>query len=198
MGSHAYGLNRPGSDVDYRGVYVAPTRKMLSLNKPAMTIERSDVDYVGHEVEKFLRLALDSNPNIIELLWLEDFIFLTPEGQGLVDSRERFVSRRAVKTYGGYAASQLKKMERQQRVDRKHARHCLRLVRQGREYLEHGRLTVRVQDPEEYWALDDMEFDDVTSLLRQELEAFDRVEPRIPEQPDYRWANEYLLWVRGV
>lgn len=199
VGSHAYGLATPASDVDYRGVFVVPIHEVVGLKQHRETVEFLDPnDTVRHEIAKFLRLALKANPNIIELLWLDEFTTMTAEGRGLVDSRERFVSKRAVKTYGGYAFSQLTKMERQKRVDRKHARHCLRLVRQGREYLERGTLTLKVDDPEEYWALDSMEFDDVTRLLRRELDAFDRVEPRVPDEPDYRWANEYLLWIRGI
>ncbi|BAZ69080.1 hypothetical protein NIES4106_38490 [Fischerella sp. NIES-4106] len=32
-GSHGYGLNRPDSDYDYRGVFIAPKRYYLGFNQ---------------------------------------------------------------------------------------------------------------------------------------------------------------------
>lgn len=195
VGSHAYGLAHEGSDIDYRGIYIAPTIDVLSLGKTKETIESKDPDRVLHELEKFIRLALAANPNIIELLYLDEYIERHTFGVDLVEYRRVFVSQRAVNSYGGYAVSQLAKMKRLQRVDRKHARHCLRLLRQGRQYITEGHLNLKV-DPEEYFAMDEMALEDVIQLLEDELEVFNSTVPLVDPDPDVEFANDLLLDAR--
>lgn len=121
-GSHGYGLNRPDSDYDYRGVFIAPKRYYLGFDY----IEQKDdgwdelgmfpfldgnKDTVIYELKKIIQLLSGANPNVLELLWLNEYPVLTPVGQHLIKHREIFFSKKVKHTYSGYAFAQIKKME---------------------------------------------------------------------------------------
>ncbi|MBW4512039.1 MAG: nucleotidyltransferase domain-containing protein [Scytonematopsis contorta HA4267-MV1] len=121
-GSHGYGLNRPDSDYDYRGVFIAPKRFYLGFDE----IEQKDSgwdepgifpfidgnqDTVIYELRKILHLLEGANPNILELLWLNEYPFLSPVGQHLINHRKIFLSKKVKHTYSGYAFAQIKKIE---------------------------------------------------------------------------------------
>jgi predicted nucleotidyltransferase len=68
VGSQAHGLATPESDFDYRGVFVIPTEKILSLGSKTMQtswIEGKDDD-TSWEIGHFLSLATHCNPTILE------------------------------------------------------------------------------------------------------------------------------------
>jgi predicted nucleotidyltransferase len=121
-GSHGYGLNRPESDYDYRGVFIAPKRYYLGFD----SIEQKDSgwdepgifpfidnnqDTVIYELRKVLHLLAGTNPNVLELLWLTNYPFLSDVGQHLINHRDLFLSKKVKHTYSGYAFAQIKKME---------------------------------------------------------------------------------------
>lgn len=121
-GSHGYGLNRPESDYDYRGVFIAPKRYYLGFD----SIEQKDSgwdepgifpfidgneDTVIYELRKVIHLLAGANPNVLELLWLTNYPFLTNVGQHLINHRHLFLSKKVKHTYAGYAFAQIKKME---------------------------------------------------------------------------------------
>jgi uncharacterized protein len=121
-GSHGYGLNRPESDYDYRGVFIAPKRYYLGFD----SIEQKDSgwdepgifqfidgneDTVIYELRKVIHLLAGANPNVLELLWLNNYPFLTNVGQHLINHRHLFLSKKVKHTYSGYAFAQIKKME---------------------------------------------------------------------------------------
>lgn len=206
MGSKAYGLDTPESDEDLRAVYVAPTRQVLGLSKPKETIQKNDPDVVIQEVEKFISLALANNPTILEMFFIEDYRVLTDEGQLLVDNRDVFLSQRVRKTFGGYAISQVKRLER--RADgsfdsdlrkrySKHARHCFRLIQQGQELLATGKITVRVGNRDELFAVGKLEPEALKVRFEEEFALFDATASDLPEQPDVEAANALLLRIRG-
>ncbi|MTJ48396.1 DNA polymerase beta superfamily protein [Dolichospermum sp. UHCC 0259] len=121
-GSHGYGLNRPESDYDYRGVFIATKRYYLGFD----SIEQKDSgwdepgifpfidgneDTVIYELRKVIHLLAGANPNVLELLWLTNYPFLTNVGQHLINHRHLFLSKKVKHTYSGYAFAQIKKME---------------------------------------------------------------------------------------
>jgi predicted nucleotidyltransferase len=121
-GSHGYGLNRPESDYDYRGIFIAPKRYYLGFD----SIEQKDSgwdepgifpfidgneDTVIYELRKVIHLLAGANPNVLELLWLTNYPFLTNVGQHLINHRNLFLSKKVKHTYSGYAFAQIKKME---------------------------------------------------------------------------------------
>lgn len=64
-GSHAYGTNVEGSDIDIRGVAGSP--EILGFNRFEQAIDNR-TDTVIYAVNKFVGLLAQGNPNIIELL----------------------------------------------------------------------------------------------------------------------------------
>ena len=109
-GSHAYGLNTATSDQDTRGVFVGQPANLIGLY-PVEHCEY-DGDYMVYELRKFINLAKDCNPNIIELLYIDerDILFSTGAWQQLRERRDLFLTRRAKHTFSGYATAQLKKI----------------------------------------------------------------------------------------
>src|SRR5262249_33777823 len=90
VGSRAFGLAVETSDEDRRGVYLPPAELTWSLFKPPEQIEcQSDgVEEVGWELEKFLRLALQANPNLLETLWSPLVLHADETGQELRQLRD--------------------------------------------------------------------------------------------------------------
>lgn len=112
-GSHAYGTNIATSDEDFRGVAVAPKSHVMGF---AHTFEQQEIkgqeDSVIFDLRKFMGLAAECNPNIIEVLFVDDSDVLecTPVGRLLLDNRHHFLSKKAKFTFSGYAVSQLKRI----------------------------------------------------------------------------------------
>lgn len=214
-GSVAYGLNTENSDVDIKGIYLVPTENVLSFgwNMKHSTKDHTDPDWVYHEVQKFMSLAMVCNPTITELLWLEDYTKLTPIGQLLIDNRELFLSNIVFDAYGGYALSQARDLNRRggtyangrNKRFEKHTRHCFRLLLQGRELLETGKLTVRVtpEQREELFAIGKLSPEEVIKRFTEEFEGFkrdskNRIKSVLPDKPDKERLNELLLKIRKM
>lgn len=212
VGSTAYGLAREGSDVDRLGVFVAPTLEVAGLdwNPGRESKVSTNPDVTLHEVGKYVRLALRCNPTITELLWLPPDCLEHVDGflgRALIRRRQAFLSTGAVRAaYGGYARAQARRLatrgDRSSAADTrtrtaKHARHLLRLLRQGRQLLTTATLRVTVDDPHDYWALDDMTPAQMLQVYEREDELFGRVESVLPEQPDRDLVRRYLSRVRA-
>lgn len=200
VGSTAYGLNREGSDIDKLGVFVAPTREILSLHPPQQTVVQTKPDLTMHEVGKFVALALKCNPTILELLFLDQYEERSIWGNLLIEKRAHFLSERYVRAaYGGYALQQANKLlnRKDDPRSKKHARHCFRLLRQGRELLATGQLTVKVPDPEFYWAFDTASMEEIHALFLTEDALLRGMSSILPEEPDSAVINEVLLTIRG-
>ncbi len=112
-GSHAYGLATPASDVDVKGVAVPPTEYYLGFTQRFEQAECAEPDTVIYEVRKFVQLAADCNPSVVEILFTspEDHLGVTPVGERLLAAREMFLSKKAKHTFSGYAMAQLRRLE---------------------------------------------------------------------------------------
>lgn len=111
-GSHAYGLNTPQSDIDTGGVYVAETDEVLGLRAGYKEqISDSKSDNVWYEVGRFLELCLNSNPNMLEALFIPERCvrYCAPEMKLILEHREKFLSKKAFNALCGYAIEQIKK-----------------------------------------------------------------------------------------
>ena len=110
-GSHAYGLAGPHSDVDSRGIYALPGTASLAIDPPPAQVSDAKGDIVYYSLKRFVELALDANPNIIELLFMPpDCIrFKSPLFEPLLAARSRFITRQAYTSHVGYAMAQIGK-----------------------------------------------------------------------------------------
>lgn len=116
-GSHAYGLNVEGSDLDVKGICIEPLAYHLGFAKNfEQHIQEASKGYehdlVIYSLKKFAKLAADCNPNIIEVLFGDDSDVLECDiyGEELREFRQNFLSLKARYTFAGFAHSQLKRI----------------------------------------------------------------------------------------
>ncbi len=206
IGSQAYGLADDASDVDRRGFYLPPAQRHWSLYGVPEILECEATQEAYWEIQKFLILALKANPNVLECLYTPIVEKSTPISAELLEGRARFLSRLVYQTFNGYALSQFKKMQadvrNQGRVKWKHVMHLLRLLMSGIVVLREGRVSVRVEDGQRERLLavkrGELTWDETDRWRRQLHEDFDHAltQTRLPERPDYEWANDFLIRAR--
>lgn len=112
-GSHLYGNNTPESDIDKRGVFIAESIYYFSPFKRVEQKEVEGEDTVYFELKKFMNLAAECNPNIVELLFVPEDRWLTgsDEWKKIFENRSLFISKKARWTFSGYAMSQLHRIK---------------------------------------------------------------------------------------
>lgn len=212
VGSHAYGLATPDSDVDRLTVAIAPSEQFFGFNPPVNRsgtwVEHEPEDHVTHELGKFLSLALKCNPSIMEVLWLPEWELMTPRGRELVNLRRAFLSRQAVRdAYFGYALQQFIRLKTRgdgtfssdtRNRSLKHARHLIRLAKQGLALYTTGEMTVKVDDPEHVFqfAQDIVNDPDIgESYLHRIGLMLDEADSPLPEKPA---SEEVEEWLKGT
>ncbi len=137
-GSQAHGTARAGSDIDLRGVCVAPLPIRLSLfekfeqhegplhpelaervlpklraHPTAGRAVDTKIECVVFEVAKMVRLCAEANPGALEILFADerDWVLATPTWERLHAERHRFLSKRVAETFVGYGMAQLKRIK---------------------------------------------------------------------------------------
>lgn len=111
-GSYAYGTNNENSDIDFRGITLNLPSDLLGLTEFEQ-YEDGVTDTVIYSFNKIVKLLLECNPNTIELLGLDEdqYLIKTALGQRLLDHKSLFLSKRATKSFGGYAGAQLRRLQ---------------------------------------------------------------------------------------
>jgi predicted nucleotidyltransferase len=137
-GSQAHGTAREGSDVDLRGVCIAPLSLRLSLFRTFEQYEGAllealadsivpriqahptasraldiKTECVIFDIAKFVSLCATANPNALEILFADerDWVFETPKWRRLHEQRQQFLTQKVQQTFLGYAMAQLKKIK---------------------------------------------------------------------------------------
>lgn len=157
-GSYAYGTNNENSDVDFRGITLNLSSDLLGLTKFEQ-YEDENTDTVIYSFNKIVKLLLDCNPNTIELLGLdeEQYLIKTALGQELLDNKNLFLSKRAVKSFGGYASAQLRRLQnaiaRDHMPQQEREQHIYRSVKNAledfmrkNETLQKGSINIYIDD----------------------------------------------------
>lgn len=205
IGSRAYGLDDEDSDTDYRGIYLPRADAHWSLYGVPDQIDRDETQEQYWELQRFIVFALKANPNVLECLYTPLVEKVTPLALALLERRSMFLSKLVYQTFNGYVASQFKKMQadlrNQGQVKWKHVMHLIRLMISGIRVLKDGVVHVRVEEQREQllaikrgevpWA--------ETEKWRLQLhEEFDHAlsTTKLPDRPDYRSANEFLMRAR--
>lgn len=215
VGSTAYGLATPESDVDYMGVFLEPRESFLGLrpfDDKDSTVHRTgtEEDITIHELGKFMRLALKSNPAILEMLWLPEYTETSQWGDFLLDCRHWFASAELVKNaYLGYATQQFKLLERRgdfgpdmKKRTEKHARHLYRLLIQGYDLYRTGELNVvldkpwKVREFGEYVVSQSDGLDHARHMVEYYEAKFRGTTPGVRDLPNEKAANNLLIEIR--
>lgn len=205
VGSRAYGLVEETSDTDIRGVYLPPASMHWSMWGVPGQLEDKRTDEVYWELEKFLKLALKANPNILECLYTPLVLHADEIARELLDMREAFLSQLVYQTYNRYVMSQFKKLEKRREktgdVKSKHAMHLIRLLLAGMDVLQRGFVPVDVGEHRERLLsikTGEMPWDEVDAwrlALHEEFDAAFR-SSNLPERPDYERVNAFLIDAR--
>lgn len=111
-GSYAYGTNHENSDIDFRGVTLQLPSDLIGMTRFEQ-YEDDKTDTVIYGFNKFIRLLLECNPNTCEILGLDEdqYLIKSELGQELIDNSGLFLSKRAIKSFGGYADAQLRRLQ---------------------------------------------------------------------------------------
>ena len=207
VGSKAFGLSTETSDDDHRGIFLPPARCHWSLKKIPEQIESNagQDDEVYWELEKFLKLALKANPNILETLWTPVVLESTPIADRLREIRQAFLSKHLYKTYSGYVLSQFRRMknsyEKKGTYKTKHAMHLIRLLHSGINALTEGGIMIDVSSHRDH-LLRVREGKFSFEEVRQQALALDREfqvafeSTSLPEQPDFELVDQFLIEAR--
>jgi uncharacterized protein len=204
VGSTAYGLAQEESDLDRRGFYLPPADLEWSLAGVPEQLE-TDNEEVYWELEKFVRLALKANPNILECFYSPLVETCSPLARDLINLRDIFLSKYVHRTYNAYVLSQFKKLEQDLRnhgqIRWKHVMHLIRLLLSGVVVLKQGFVPLRVDEHRDRLLAirrGDVPWEDVERWrlelhrdLDQALQSTD-----LPEHPDYERANDFLVRAR--
>jgi len=206
VGSQAYGLAQEGSDVDRRGFYLPPADLHWSIFGVPEQLDDPATEESYWEIQKFLTMALKANPNVIECLYSPRVETSTPLVDELLANRSRLLSRMIYQTYNGYVLSQFKKLEQDLRTKGtlkwKHAMHLIRMLLAGIAGMEQGEIPVEVAGEQRELLLSirrgEVPWPEVDALRLDLHRRFDRAQgsTRLPEHPDYAWANAWLLRAR--
>lgn len=117
-GAHAYGFLSPDSDVDLKGLHLAPTDQVLGLDAPREThdvlvdFEGVEHDLTTHEAGKALGLLARGNGNVLERLLSPLQLVESDDVEALRELARGAASTRFVAHYRGFFGG----------VQREHAR----------------------------------------------------------------------------
>lgn len=212
VGSRAHELNTEVSDYDYRGVFVQPTREILSLGgkiKTTSWIEGRDVKEAGKkeddtawEIGHFLSLALHCNPSILEV-FTSPIVSATDEGKELRELFRYVWNPKGVRdAFIGYGINQRKKMleERLNRPE-KYAVAYLRVLLQAETLLSKEALLSSMKFHPEYGSL--QLFRNGLATTGQVIDKCREWQARVEDlaevckhEPDPEKVNDFLLRVR--
>lgn len=112
-GSHCYGTNIETSDIDLKGIAIPPKEYFFGFNRRFEQAIFKDPDAVIFDIRKFLDLAKDANPNVIEILFTDpsDYIIVHPLMERILENKHLFITKKVRWTFSGYAISQLKRIK---------------------------------------------------------------------------------------
>lgn len=194
-GSHAYGTNLPDSDQDSKGFLISPReivngfafqfeqKEINPKNAPDGTKPEDVIDRVVYDIRKFCLLAAQCNPNIIEILFVDDsdVLSMTEAGKLIRDNRELFLSKKIQATFAGYAFAQLKRIQ-------SHRKWLLDPPKECPKREDFGLGAVKVT-PDMLGAMDK-----ISSLKEGENQSFE-IDPNVMQlvqrEKEYRAARQY-------
>jgi predicted nucleotidyltransferase len=110
VGSQAYGIATPTSDIDIKGVFMSPFENILDFGYVEQVSDETN-DTVYYEIRRFLQLLQTNNPTILELLNLPEDCILhkDPIFDMILDKKNQFITKQCKYSFGGYAIEQIKK-----------------------------------------------------------------------------------------
>lgn len=111
-GSHAYGTNQEGSDIDIRGVALNSKEDLLGLGDFEHYVDQT-TDTTVFSFNKAVKLMCSGNPNMLEQLGNDDKLVIckNPMGRKLIYNKDLFLSKRVIYSFGGFANKLMEKAD---------------------------------------------------------------------------------------
>ena len=145
-GSHDYGFSSPDSDLDLKGLFIAPTRRLLGLGRPPETFDRL-IDFEGvecdltlTEIGKGLQLLVNGNGNLLERLLSSFQLYPGEPLEQLQELARGAVSRRCARHYQGFFRGMCREHERAEQPRAKTLLYAYRVALTGIHLLRTGEL----------------------------------------------------------
>jgi len=123
-GSHMYGTNTPTSDEDFVGIFMPSEEYVYGfkrMDEVDFSVKDKDengrntkdaIDVKYYEFRKFVKLAMENNPNILEILFAPEsnIVFINDLGRELLNMAKVFPYQGCKQKFLGYAFAQKHKM----------------------------------------------------------------------------------------
>lgn len=213
-GSDAYGTTTNDSDNDIRGIMLPSLDECLSM-KGLNDVRHHDEteDRVMYPLQKFFKLATESNPSVFEWLFVPNTCIRIMEepGKWIRNNRLLFLSKRIYPKFRGFAYSEFSSLTKltgetgakrrdqilQYGYSPKNAMNCIRLLEQGVELLETANLTMPRPNCEmlKEIKLGKMKYEEIARMfdgLLKKLETAD-IYSKLPANPRYEDADKLMI-----
>ncbi len=219
-GSYAYGTAQEGSDIDLRGITLNLPSDLLGLTEFDQ-YEDAHTDTVIYSFNKMVRLLLECNPNTCEILGLEEdqYLILNPLGRDLLEQKGMFLSKRAARSFGGYAGAQLRRLQnaiaRDSMPQQEREQHILRSVKNAlddfnRRYAFFDKGTLRIyidkaEHPEldteifvdaDYRHLPLRDYEHMWSVMHNVVKDYDKIGKRNKKKDDNHLNKHAMHLIR--
>lgn len=201
-GSRSHQLELPESDWDFSGVYVLPTKSILSFRPFEKTLDGKSPDYSFHEVGKFCDLLLKGNPGILEMLFTDKMCNTTPEWDWIKQIRRKFLTRQSISAYRGFAVAQMNSLKHNGKYDTKAAYHLIRLLQDALRISRGGEPVVWKEGHQRDFLMsirrNEIMFKDLEKTYNNLFAEIKAQEPfsDLPEKGDEDALEEWLITVR--
>lgn len=112
-GSHAYGTNVGGSNVDIRGVALNSKEDLLGLGEFEHHVDTA-TDTTVFSFNKIAKLLSNGNPNVLELFGNSDDLVISysPTTKLLMENKKTFLSKDVIEPFGGFVNDLINKSGR--------------------------------------------------------------------------------------
>ncbi len=145
-GSHDYGFSSPDSDLDLKGLFIAPTRRLLGMHSPPDAFDRL-IDFEGvecdltlTEIGRGMHLLVAGNGNLLERVLSGFQLYPGPELMQLQALARGSVSRRCARHYHGFFRGMCREHERAKAPRAKTLLYAYRVALTGIHLLRTGEL----------------------------------------------------------
>lgn len=218
-GSRAYGFANENSDYDYRGIFFPHPKCFYGLEGFKDPMETKNPDTVFYSFKKFISLTLANNPNILELLFIDDPNLIVQDSkyiQRLKMFREDFLSKRIFTTYLGYVKAQMHKIKnegncspemngrrmadiKKNGYDTKAASHVFRLLFQGIELAKYKTINIPLSLASvqvcKCTRKGEYSFEDFLVHSNDFIELFKELEEKsdLPDEPNFELINDLVM-----
>lgn len=114
VGSTAFGTNLATSDIDINGVFIQSKEDIYGLNYTEQINEDKN-DIVFYEIKRFLQLLETANPTVLSIIFSPDdcVVYKHPIFDIVLSERQKFITKQCKNSFAGYAVSQIKKAQGQ-------------------------------------------------------------------------------------